>query len=102
MSDDLSPGFFAPPPFKAAEAWMGLQRQLRDLRLSERAGQWEFQGQALLRLSLDEAAGQLRAEHALRSARGNTWKPLQLNSASEVRQLLEAIKRQLSRQRDDE
>ena len=106
MSEDLSPSFFAPPPFKPREALVDLQRQLRELRLSERGGQWEFQGQALLRLSLDEAAvdpaNALRAEHAQRSARGSTWKPLQLKSASEVRQLVEAIKRQLGRQRDDD
>ena len=44
--------FFALPPFKADQALEGLRRQLREWRLTERAGKFEFQGQALVSVAL--------------------------------------------------
>ena len=41
MTDDIG---FAPPPFKPDEALLRLQRELRDLGLSEREGVFERRG----------------------------------------------------------
>jgi hypothetical protein len=94
--------FFAPPPFKAAEALVQMRRQLLEWRLQERAGHFEHQGQALLGLQLDASGAAIEARHAQRGGRGLRWEHKTLSKATDVRQLLDAVKRQLSRSRDDE
>ena len=94
--------FFAPPPFKAAQALVEMRRTLLEWRLQERGGNFEHQGQALLSLSLDATGGAICARHAQRSARGLRWTELNLRNSAEVRRLLDEVKRQLSRSKDDD
>ena len=102
MSHDTPNDFFAPPPFKADQALVGLQRQLRELRLTERAGKFEFQGQALVSVALSSDGSHIACEHAHRGGRGTRWEARALRSAGDVRKLLDDVKRQLSRSRDDD
>lgn len=91
MSDD----FFAPPAFKADEALQALRRALRDLKLAEREGRFEWKGQALVELALDGAG--LRARTAKQPAMTPDWNTKTLRSSADVRQYTEEFKRLFAR-----
>lgn len=97
MSNDDS---FAPPPFKADEALHMLKRHLRDLRLLERAGRYEWKGDPLVEATLDGDA--IVARSVKRPARSPEWQTRRLASAADVRRFLDEFKRQLAHWRDDE
>lgn len=94
MSDD--PGFgLAPPPFDAREALGKLQRELRALGLSERAGLFERRGQTLARAALDGAA--ITAARVRRPSRSSLeWLERRLHSSADVRDFIADLKRQLA------
>lgn len=98
MSDD----FFAPPPFRAAEALATLKRGLRDLKLAEREGVFELRSQAVARFSL-EGEGAIRAQLAKRPARSPEWEARLLCSQADVRKFTDELKQRLARwsDRDD-
>ena len=91
MSDDS----FAPPPFKADEALAQLKRHLRDLRLLERAGRFEWKGDPLVELTLDGAT--IRVRSVKQPARSPEWVTRTLKNGAEVRQFTEEFKRQFAR-----
>ena len=93
MSDE---DFFAPPPFKAADALASLKRGLRDLKLSEREGAFEQRGRALARLALDSDAV-IAAQLARRPARSPEWDRSTLKNHADVRKWIEELKRRLAR-----
>jgi hypothetical protein len=97
----MTDGTFKPPPFKAEEALATLKRHLRDLRLLERAGRFEWKGDPLVELALDGEA--IVARTVKRPARSPDWQTRRLVSASDVRQYTEEFKRQFSawKDRDD-
>ena len=98
MSDD----FFAPPPFKADEALVGLRRSVRDTRqLTERGQGFDLKGQAVLMLDVEE--NRIKACVAKRPARSPEWETRWLASTLDVRKFLDDLKQRISRwgERDD-
>ena len=94
MSDSPPDDFLAPPAFKAAEALATLKRHLRDLRLIERAGRFEWNGSPLIELTLE--GDTLRARSVKKPARSPEWTVRTLKSSAEVRAFTDPFKRQLA------
>lgn len=102
--NDAPTDFFAPPPFKPAEALIQLRRQLRDIRpLVERAGggavRFEIAGQAAIELSA--GADAIEAKVAKRLARSPEWVRHTLQNSADVRKLLDDVKRRVSNWAED-
>ena len=92
MSDD----FFAPPPFRPEDALATLRRTLREAKLVERAGRFEWRGQPVVELAL--ADGAIRARAVTRPARSSSqWTETLLRSGADVRRFGDELKRQLQR-----
>jgi hypothetical protein len=90
---------FAPPPFKADEALQRLQRELRDLGLTEREGRFERRGQVIARAASDGSA--LKAAAVKRPGRSPEWEPERLlRSSADVRDFVAALKTNLARWTD--
>ena len=99
MSDDLG---FAPPPFKPDEALQKLQRDLRGLGLTERAGCLERRGTAIARAAIDGAV--IRAARVKRPSRNSPeWLTQVLHSSADARDFVADLKKQLAQwsDRDD-
>jgi len=91
MSDD----FFAPPPFNADAARAMLVRALRDLKLAERGGAFEFNGQPVVRAQVDGAV--LRLDVARRPSRSPDWEHVQAADHAQLRRFIDDVKRRVSR-----
>ena len=87
--------FFAPPPFKPADALQRLQRDLRLLGLVERAGVFERQGLACVTARIGD--GTLEVALAKAPARTPQWLPRTLKDTAQVRDFVAAVKQQLAR-----
>ena len=86
---------FAPPPFKAGEALVGLKRSLRELGLTEREGRFERRGVTLVRAAVDGDA--IDAALVKRPSRNSAeWVPRQLRSSAEVRDFVAVVKKALT------
>jgi len=94
MSDD----FFAPPPFDPATARATLQRALRDLKLTERNGAFEMNGQPVVRARVEGAA--LKLEVARKPARSPDWEQLEATDHAKLRRFIDDVKRRVSRWAD--
>jgi hypothetical protein len=92
MSDDFA---FTPPPFKPADALAGLKRQLRELKLVERAGAFELQGSSVVQLQAGDST--IDARLAKRPARSPEWTRHTLRSGADVRRFVDTVKQQLAR-----
>lgn len=87
---------FAPPPFRPADALVGLKRSLRELGLSERGTAFELRGRAVVELRADDAA--IQARRVKRPQATPEWTPGQaLRSAADVRRFVEDTRQQLRR-----
>lgn len=97
MDDD----FFAPPAFQAEAALASLRRSLRELRLTEREGRYEWRGMPVVELALE--AGTIRARRVKQPARTPEWTAATLKNGAEVRRYVEDTRRWLERwnERDD-
>ena len=91
MSDD----FFAPPPFDPASARATLARTLRDLKLAERNGAFELNGQPVVRVAIDGAA--LRLEVARKPSRSPDWDRSVADDHAKLRRFTDDLKRRVSR-----
>jgi hypothetical protein len=92
MSEESS---FAPPPFKPDEALQRLQRELRELGLSEREGRFERRGLAIARVAIDGDI--LRAARVRRPSRSSPeWQERALRSSADVRDFVANLKQQLA------
>jgi hypothetical protein len=90
---------FAPPPFKADAALQRLQRELRDLGLTEREGRFERRGQVIARAASNGA--ELKAAAVKRPGRSPEWQPERLlRSSADVRDFVAALKTNLARWTD--
>jgi hypothetical protein len=97
MSDD---GFFAPPPFKPADALVQLKRQLREMRqLAERGNVFELKGQEVV--SLEATPTTIEARLAKRPQRTPEWTPHILKNSADVRRFVDVVKAQLARWDDE-
>jgi hypothetical protein len=87
--------FFAAPTFKADEALQKLQRELRALGLSERAGTFERRGIAIARVALDGDA--LQVGIVKRPSRSSPeWAHKALKSAADSRDFVADVKKRLA------
>ena len=91
MSDD----FFAPPPFDPATARATLQRALRDLKLSERNGAFEMNGQPVVRARIEGAV--LKLEVARKPSRSPDWEHVEANDHPKLRRFIDDVKRRVAR-----
>jgi len=91
MSDD----FFAPPPFNPDTARATLVRALRDLKLAERGGAFEFNGQPVVRAQVDGAA--LRLDVVRRPSRSPDWEHAQAGDHAQLRHFIDDVKKRVAR-----
>ena len=99
MSEDFG---FAPPPFQPEDALQKLQRDLRELGLTERAGRFERRGVAIARAVIDGAV--IRAARVKRPSRSSPeWLDKVLRSSADARNFVADLKQQLAQwsDRDD-
>jgi len=94
MSDD----FFAPPPFNPDSALATLKRTLRDLKLVERGGAFELNGQPAVRAQADGAL--LRLEVARRPSRSPDWERVEVRDHAQLRKFTDDLKRRAARWAD--
>ena len=93
-------GMFAPPPFDAAQALVQLQKQLRDLKLTERGAAFELKGQAIAEVT--QAGAAIQARLVKRPGRTPEWTAHQLRSAADVRRFVDTLRQQLPKWTADE
>ncbi len=91
MPDDI----FAPPPFDPATARATLARALRDLKLAERNGAFELNGQPVVRASVDGAL--LRLDVARRPARSPDWDHAQAADHAQLRRFIDDVKKRVAK-----
>ena len=91
MSDD----FFAPPPFDPASARATLQRALRDLKLSERNGAFEMNGQPVVRARIEGAV--LKLDVAKKPSRSPDWEHAEADDHAKLRRFIDDVKRRVAR-----
>jgi hypothetical protein len=92
-------GFFAPPPFVPSQALVQLQRTLRAVKgLGERADRFEWKGQPVITLVVDDA--QIVARLAKRPALSPDWELRSLRNGGDVRRFGDDVKRRVERWRD--
>ena len=91
MPDD----FFAPPPFDPATARATLARALRDLKLAERNGAFELNGQPVVRAVVDGAT--LKLEVAKKPSRSPDWERAVVDDHAKLRRFIDDAKRRVSR-----
>jgi hypothetical protein len=94
MSDD----FFAPPPFDPGTARATLARALRDLRLAERNGAFELNGQPVVKARVDGAV--LRLDVAKRPSRSPDWEPVEAADHAKLRRFIDDVKKRVARWQD--
>lgn len=94
MSDDL----FAPPPFDPATARATLVRALRDLRLAERNGVFELNGQPVVKARIEGAV--LTLEIAKKPARSPDWEHAEAGDHARLRRFIDDVKKRVSRWQD--
>lgn len=87
--------FFAPPAFKPDDALQRLQRELRGLGLTERAGTFERQGQAWVQAKIGPSV--LEVALAKAPARTPQWQARTLKDSAQLRDFIAAVKQQLAR-----
>ena len=91
MSDD----FFAPPPFNPETARATLARALRDLKLAERGGAFEFNGQPVVKATADGAV--LKLDVVKRPVRSPDWEHAQASDHAQLRRFIDDVKRRVAR-----
>lgn len=86
---------FAPPPFNPDEALQRLKRDLRELGLAERGGQFERRGVAIARAAVDGPG--IAAAIVRRPSRSSPeWQVRSLKSAAELRDFGTELKNKLA------
>jgi len=91
MSDD----FFAPPPFNPETARATLVRALRDLKLAERGGAFELDGQPVVKARIDGAV--LRLDIVRRPSRSPDWEHAQAADHAQLRRFIDDVKKRVAR-----
>ena len=95
MSEEASFGGFEPPPFQAEAALVLLKRSLRDLRLAERAGGFEWKGRRVIELAAEDGA--IAARLAKRPMLTPEWDRFAVRSGADQRKFVDEVKRRLER-----
>ena len=94
MSDDPS-DFFAPPPFDPATARATLARALRDLKLAERGGAFELNGQPVVKARVEGAL--LKLDVAKKPSRSPDWEHAEAGDHARLRRFIDDVKRRVAR-----
>lgn|SRR5574343_1195889 len=99
--------FFALPPFKADEALMGLRRQLRDLKLTEKSGsnpiRFDWRGLPVVELALAAEGGPAIAVNWVEQpSQRPQWRQSALKNSADVRRWFDEAKRRMARWGDDD
>ncbi len=92
MADDF---VFAPPPFEPEAARATLVRQLRELKLVERQGVFEWQGCPIARVHLGEAERALQLDVAKAPSRSPTWERTTVRDHAVLRRFIDDLKKRL-------
>jgi len=87
-------------PFDAAAALVQLRRQLRELKLDERGGQFLLKGRPVAELKA--GAGAIEARLVKRPAIAPEWAAHPLKSAADVRRFTDTVRLQLGRWSNDD
>ena len=91
MSDD----FFAPPPFDPNTACATLVRALRDLKLSERGGAFELNGQPVVKVRIEGAL--LKLDVARKPSRSPDWEHAEAGDHARLRRFIDDVKKRVAR-----
>jgi hypothetical protein len=91
MSDD----FFAPPPFDPDTARATLARALRDLKLVERNGAFELNGQPVVKVRIEGAL--LELDVARKPMRSPDWEHAEAADHARLRRFIDDVKRRVAR-----
>jgi hypothetical protein len=94
MPDD----FFAPPPFDPATARATLSRALRDLKLVERNGAFELNGQPVVKARVEGTL--LKLDVAKRPSRSPDWEHVEASDHAKLRRFIDDVKKRVSRWQD--
>jgi hypothetical protein len=89
---------FAPPPFNASNALVGLKRQLRDFKLIERDGgtHYELAGKRIVEIMGSDAT-LITARLVKKPQLSPEWLTHLLKSSADVRKFQDTVKQQLRR-----
>ena len=93
MNDDDFAGF-APPPFDPARALETLRRSLRELKLTERGGQFEWKGLAVAAAVVQ--GRELAVQVVRKPLRSPDWDKSTLKNHADVRRWTENLRKRLS------
>jgi hypothetical protein len=91
MSDD----FFAAPPFNPESTRQALVRTLRDLKLVERNGAFEFAGQPVVKARVD--GGVLKLDVVKKPARSPDWEHAEADDHAKLRRFTDDLRRRVAR-----
>ncbi len=97
MPDDTD-DFFAPPPFNPETARATLARALRDLKLAERNGAFEMNGQPVVKVRIEGAV--LKLEVAKKPSRSPDWEHAEADDHARLRRFIDEVKRRVARWQD--
>lgn len=97
MTDDDGSGWAVPaPPFRAADALVGLKRQLREMRpLTERGAGFDHKARPAIELAA--ADDRIEARLARRPASRPEWTSHTLTSGADLRRFVDTVRQQLRR-----
>jgi sulfur carrier protein ThiS len=90
--------FFAPPPFNPETARATLARALRDLKLAERNGAFEMNGQPVVRVRVEGAV--LKLDLAKKPSRSPDWEHADADDHARLRRFIDDVKRRVARWQD--
>ena len=97
MPDDPA-DFFAPPPFDPATARATLVRALRDLKLAERNGAFELNGQPVVKARVEGAL--LKLDVAKKPSRSPDWEHAEAGDHAKLRRFIDDVKKRVARWND--
>ena len=91
MSDD----FFVPLPFDPNSVCATLVRALRDLKLAERNGAFELNGQPVVKVRIEGAL--LKLDVAKRPSRSPDWEHADAGDHARLRRFIDDVKKRVAR-----
>jgi hypothetical protein len=91
MSDD----FFAPPPFDPSTARATLVRALRDLKLAERNGAFELNGQPVVKVRIEGTL--LKLDVAKKPSRSPEWEHADAGDHARPRRFIDDVNKRVAR-----
>ena len=97
MADDVNDSF-APPPFNPETARSTLARALRDLKLAERGGAFELNGQPVVKARVEGTL--LKLDVAKKASRSPDWEHAEARDHAQLRRFIDDVKRRVARWND--